>query len=81
MRDNKFWKKVRKVLKVFEPLVKVLRLVDGDDKPTMGFIYEAMDRAKQAIIENDRYHDEYIRIIDARWNDQLHHPLHAAGTQ
>ena len=52
MRDNKFWKKVRKVLQVFEPLVKVLRLVDGDDKPTMGFIYEAMDRAKQAIMEN-----------------------------
>ena len=79
MRDNKFWKKVRKVLKVFEPLVKVLRLVDGDDKPTMGFIYEAMDRAKQAIMENVRYHEKYIKIIDARWNDQLHHPLHAAG--
>ena len=79
MRDNKFWKKVRKVLKVFEPLVKVLRLVDGDDKPTMGFIYEAMDRAKQAIMENVKYHDKYIKIIDARWNDQLHHPLHAAG--
>ncbi|KAL7246790.1 hypothetical protein ACSBR2_001822 [Camellia fascicularis] len=24
----------------------VLRLVDGDEKPTMGFIYEAIDRAK-----------------------------------
>ena len=79
MRDNKFWKKVRKVLKVFEPLVKVSRLVDGDDKPTMGFIYEAMDRAKQAIMENVKYHDKYIKIIDARWNDQLHHPLHATG--
>ncbi|CAL5381162.1 unnamed protein product [Camellia sinensis] len=27
----------------------VLRLVDGDEKPTMGFIYEAIDRAKLAI--------------------------------
>ncbi|RWR97937.1 hypothetical protein CKAN_02741000 [Cinnamomum micranthum f. kanehirae] len=78
MRDNKFWKKVSNLLKVYEPLVKVLRLVDGD-KPTMGYIYEAMDRAKQAIMEDVRYHEEYIKIIDARWNDQLHHPLHAAG--
>jgi len=28
--------------------VKVLRMVDGD-KPTMGFIYEAMDQTKEAI--------------------------------
>ena len=41
-----FWKKADEVLKLFEPLVKVLRLVDGDDKPTMGFIYEAMERTK-----------------------------------
>jgi hypothetical protein len=33
---------------VSEPLVKVLRLVDSD-KPTMGYLYEAMDRAKEAI--------------------------------
>ena len=33
---------------ISEPLVKVLQLVDGD-KPTMGYLYEAMDRAKEAI--------------------------------
>ena len=33
---------------VSEPLVRVLRLVDGD-KPTMGYLYEAMDRAKETI--------------------------------
>ena len=76
MRENKFWKKVGKILRVFEPLVKVLRL---NDKPTMGFIYEAMDWAKQVIIENVRYHEAYINTIDAHWNDQLHHPLHVAG--
>lgn len=83
MRDNKFWKKVNNLLKVYEPLVRVLLLVDGDHKPTMVYIYiyEAMDRAKQAIMENVRYHDEYIKIINAQWNNQLHHPLHAAGTQ
>jgi hypothetical protein len=36
------------VCMVSEPLVKVLCLVDGD-KPLMGYLYEAMDRAKEAI--------------------------------
>lgn len=66
-------------MKVQEPLLKVLRLVDGDDKPTMGFIYEAMERAKLAIQKNCRSYLEYWRIIDHRWNFQLHHDLHAAG--
>lgn len=33
---------------VNEPLVKVLHLVDGN-KPVMGYLYEAMVRAKEAI--------------------------------
>ncbi|KAK5772862.1 hypothetical protein PVK06_049161 [Gossypium arboreum] len=44
-----FWKKANDLIKVYEPLEKVLRLVDSDEKPTMGFIYEAIGRAKQAI--------------------------------
>jgi hypothetical protein len=36
------------VCAISEPLVKVLRLVDGD-KPTMCYLYDAMDRAKEAI--------------------------------
>ena len=32
-----------------QPLVKVLKLVDQDKKPTLSIIYEAMDRAKLAI--------------------------------
>jgi len=30
----------------------VLRLVDSDTKPSMGFIYEEMDRAKEKIKGN-----------------------------
>jgi len=30
-------------------LIEVLRLVDSDQKPVMGFIYEAMDQAKEKI--------------------------------
>ena len=48
--EKTFWKKAEEIVLFSEPLVKVLRMVDGD-KPTMGFIYEAMDQAKEAIKE------------------------------
>ena len=40
--------RVQEVCSIIEPLVKVLRLVDGE-KPAMGYLYEAMDRAKESI--------------------------------
>ncbi|KAK6142016.1 hypothetical protein DH2020_016197 [Rehmannia glutinosa] len=71
------------MLKVFGPLVRVLRMVDGERKPAMGYIYEAMDRAKETIMkafnENENKYKEIFNIIDARWESQLHRPLHAAG--
>jgi len=44
-----FWNTITFSLKVSCPLVKVLRLVDNEKKPAMGYIYEAMDRAKETI--------------------------------
>ncbi|KAK4253832.1 hypothetical protein QN277_010456 [Acacia crassicarpa] len=78
-----FWNDVIYSLKVMGPLVRVLRLVDNEKRPAMGYIYEAMDRAKEAIQKSfngneDKYRDIFA-IIDRRWDCQLHHPLHAAG--
>lgn len=39
-------------LKFACPLVHVLKLVDGEIKPPMGYIYEAMDQAKEAIAKS-----------------------------
>ncbi|XP_039146891.1 uncharacterized protein LOC120284165 [Dioscorea cayenensis subsp. rotundata] len=50
--DAKFWDAIVYCLKSVIPLVKVLRLVDGDAKPAMGYIFEAMDRAKEKIAKN-----------------------------
>ena len=65
------------------PLVRVLRLVDNERRPAMGYIYEAMDRSKEAIEKafngNEEKCKEIFKIIDARWECQLHQPLHAAG--
>ena len=46
-----FWNTIVYILKVIGPLVQVLRHVDNERKPARGYIYEAMDRAKEAIIK------------------------------
>ncbi|KAL6495777.1 hypothetical protein OROGR_030340 [Orobanche gracilis] len=78
-----FWNSVVYAVKVAGSLIKVLRLVDGEKKPPMGYIYEAMDLAKEEIAaafgsNEDRY-IEIFNIIDNRWDCQLQRPLHAAG--
>ncbi|KAJ9544552.1 LOW QUALITY PROTEIN: hypothetical protein OSB04_024259 [Centaurea solstitialis] len=78
-----FWHNVDIAVKVGLPLLGVPRLVDGKRKPPMGYIYEAMDRAKECIAKSfnnkvDKY-EELFAIIDKRWDLQLHRPLHAVG--
>ncbi|ESQ30597.1 hypothetical protein EUTSA_v10012300mg [Eutrema salsugineum] len=48
MQDS-FWRNVIYALKLIGPLVKVLRLVDGEKKPPMEYIYEGMERAKEPL--------------------------------
>nr|GEV03848.1 hypothetical protein [Tanacetum cinerariifolium] len=78
-----FWRNVAYALKLTGPLVKVLRIVDGDKKPAMGYIYEAMDRLKETIstsfANKEVHYRKAFEIIDRRWDFQLHRPLHAAG--
>lgn len=40
------------VLKVSEPLVKVIHLVDSDDRLAMGYLHGVIDRAKETIEAN-----------------------------
>ncbi|XP_058007664.1 uncharacterized protein LOC110641407 [Hevea brasiliensis] len=78
-----FWSTMVYILKIFGPLVHVLRLVDGEKRPAMGYIYEAMDRAEEAIAksfgEKEEKYKAVLEIINKRWESQLHQPLHAAG--
>ena len=76
---DSFWKKVREVCAVLEPLVRVLKIVDQDKKPTLSVIYEAMDRVKMAIKGTVKSYKKYWDVIDERWYKQLHNDLHAAG--
>nr|XP_007147219.1 hypothetical protein PHAVU_006G105700g [Phaseolus vulgaris]ESW19213.1 hypothetical protein PHAVU_006G105700g [Phaseolus vulgaris] len=81
--DKGFWKNILNCLRGALPLIKVLRMVDSHEKPAMGFIYEEMDIAKEKI-QNlfngvSKSYTPIWEIIDHRWDNQLHRPLHAAG--
>jgi hypothetical protein len=67
-----FWRDVKLTLAVFEPLVKVLRLVDGDVNPSMGWVYGELLKAKREIKEafgnvQSRY-NEVMEVIDKKMN-------------
>ncbi|KAJ0877239.1 putative HAT dimerization domain, ribonuclease H-like superfamily [Helianthus annuus] len=79
---EKFWRNIVYAMKLMGPLVKVLRLVDGDKKPAMGYIYAAMKRAKATIkasFKREKQYAKAIEIIERRWQCQLGRPLHATG--
>ncbi|XP_031121045.1 uncharacterized protein LOC116024293 [Ipomoea triloba] len=71
------------VIKTTKPLVEVLRVVDGDKEPAMGFLYNAMDEAKEKIAKNlggeEKDYKEIWEIIDDKWDFQMHRHLHAAA--
>ena len=75
-----FWKDVKLTLAVFEPLVKVLCLVDGDVKPSMGFVYGELLKAKREIKEalgnNESRYKEVIAVIDKKMKGRFDSPLH-----
>ncbi|KAF2300395.1 hypothetical protein GH714_012880 [Hevea brasiliensis] len=82
IESGKFWSQVQEVLNVMEPLIHVLRLVE-DDRPTLGYLYEAMEKAKETIerqYSNDCTKYEKIRDLFQEWRSKkIIHPIHAAA--
>ncbi|XP_057429097.1 uncharacterized protein LOC130722400 [Lotus japonicus] len=80
--DSGFWKKCADIVKITEPLVRLLRLV-SEDKPSMGFTYQAFYKAREEIVKrfqtNKKKVEPYLNIIDGRWDSRLRKNLHAAG--
>ena len=46
-----FWNDCLVIVKIGGPLMRLLRIVDFDDKPTLGYVYEGMHRARKEIKE------------------------------
>ncbi|KAF7826300.1 uncharacterized protein G2W53_017464 [Senna tora] len=81
--DSGFWKNCSTIVKLTEPLIRVLRIVDSEEKPAMGFLYAPFQKAREEMIKRfqrrKRVIEPYLKIIDRRWDKQLYKNLHAAG--
>ncbi|KAK9097645.1 hypothetical protein Syun_024690 [Stephania yunnanensis] len=82
--SSSFWGEAGMVLKATIPLVRVVQLLNGEDgKHQVGYIYETMDQAKEAIkMEFGNKKAKYLplwKIIDEIWDNHLHSPIHSAG--
>ncbi|KAJ1424466.1 Ribonuclease H-like superfamily [Sesbania bispinosa] len=69
--DSRLWKKIIICLKAAAPLMTVLRLLDSDGKPAMGFIYKGMDCAKEKIKSN--FNNVNKRIISVKLGNESVH--------
>ncbi|XP_054797752.1 uncharacterized protein LOC129302885 [Prosopis cineraria] len=81
--DNRFWNECYDIVALVGPLIRLLRIVDGDEKPSLGYVYEGMIRAKHGIKSfcnnNPHKYKPYIDILKARWDKHLKTSLHAAA--
>jgi len=75
-----FWAGVTHCINVFSPLVKVLRMVDADWKPSMGFVYGEIVKAKEEIIDalggNKKAYEPIIKVITKKMEKRLDLNLH-----
>lgn len=82
LEDNDFWRAVEEITAVSEPLLKLLSDVAAG-KPAVGSIYDSMTRVKESIrtyyIMDENKCKAFLDIVDRRWHNQLHSPLHSAA--
>ena len=57
------------IVKITKPLVRVLRILDGDDRLAMGFIYEAINKAREEMHKRFQRKkirvESYLKIVDS----------------
>jgi hypothetical protein len=84
---SSFWNGVSLCLRVFESLVNVLRMVDGDTKPSMLWLYGEILKAKEeiriAVGNVDKngtgLYKSIIEIVDKKMKKRLDCPIHMAA--
>ncbi|KAJ1287185.1 hypothetical protein BS78_03G411100 [Paspalum vaginatum] len=83
--STQFWNSVEDCLRASLPLLVVLRLVDGDEKPAMPEVAAAMNIAKQKISSSFSTQNKkallnrIMKIVENRWVKQMDTPLYGAA--
>ncbi|CAN4106142.1 unnamed protein product [Withania somnifera] len=83
VEDQSFWTRAMIAVKATIPLVEVIKLLNGTNKPQVGFIYDTLDQAKETIKKEFKQkksdYQGFWKAIDDIWNGYLHSHLHAGG--
>ncbi|XP_026432355.1 uncharacterized protein LOC113329733 [Papaver somniferum] len=78
-----FWKTCSKVVKISEPFVRVLRMVDSEDTPAMGFLHDSIIKVKDAVSNvfnrRKRDYEPYMKIINSRLDKHFKKNIHIMG--
>ena len=78
-----FWRDAQQLMKIYTLLFKLLRIVDGDKKPSMGFVYgmlqDAKDEIKASCNRKESVYRPILEIIEKKAKDRLDSPLHLAA--
>ncbi|GMY38460.1 hAT dimerization domain-containing protein [Fagus crenata] len=81
--DPKFWNDCRVIVHIVSPLIRLLRIVDSDEHPAMGYVYDgiyrAIDGIKKLFKDKKKFWEPYINIIKDRWDNQFSQEIHAAA--
>ena len=78
-----FWMNIAMYVELSKPLVRVLRLVEGDWCPLMVFVYRDIKEAKYEIIriwkDVKGTYEPILKIIDSKIKGRLDSPLHLSA--
>ena len=81
--DPKFWNDCRVIVHIVSSLIRLLRIVDSDEHPAMGYVYDGMYRAidgiKKLLEDKKKFWEPYINIIKDRWDTQFPQKIYAAA--
>ena len=50
MLNSIFWEECASIIRLTEPLVQVLRIIDSDDGPVMRYLYEAIHSVDEEML-------------------------------
>ncbi|MQL94876.1 hypothetical protein Taro_027538 [Colocasia esculenta] len=80
VNSSNFLDRVFKLVQIIEPLYEVLRVVDGDRRPSIGLVYAKLEAAKKKIREvSPRHAHLVLDVVEDRWDWQMSRHLHMAA--
>uniref|UniRef100_A0A2P2IQP6 Uncharacterized protein LOC105108141 n=1 Tax=Rhizophora mucronata TaxID=61149 RepID=A0A2P2IQP6_RHIMU len=80
--SHSFWSSCISIIRLTDPLLRLLGIVSSEKRAAMGYVFAGIYRAKETIKRELVKKEDYMaywNIIDHRWEQQQHPPLHAAG--